>query len=87
MKSTFLAILVTFFALNSHAQTKTYLSGTYADTAVDWDFKISEGRNSGHWTTIPVPSNWETKGFGYYTYGQDHKDYKTNPEIGFYKHQ
>ena len=87
MKSTFLAILIPFFVLISNAQNKTYLSGTYADTAVDWDFKISEGRNSGHWTTIPVPSNWETKGFGYYTYGQDHKDYKTNPEIGFYKHQ
>lgn len=87
IKSTFLVILVSFVILSSHAQTKTYLSGTYADTAVDWGFKISEGRNSGHWTTIPVPSNWETKGFGYYTYGQDHKDYKTKPEIGFYKHQ
>jgi hypothetical protein len=81
-------ILYTFLGCcGVNAQTKTYLSGTYADTAVDWDFKISEGRNSGHWTTIPVPSNWETRGFGYYTYGQDHKDYKTNPEIGFYKHQ
>ncbi len=68
------------------SQTKTFLSGTYADTAVDWEFKMSEGRNSGYWTTIPVPSNWETKGFGYYTYGKDHKDYKTKPEIGFYRH-
>ncbi len=68
------------------AQTKTYLSGTYADTAVDWDFKMSEGRNSGYWTSIPVPSNWETKGFGYYTYGKDHKDYKTRPEMGLYRH-
>lgn len=79
--------LLLFTVLNSlKAQTKTYLSGTYPDTAVDWEFKISEGRNSGYWTITPVPSNWETKGFGYYTYGKDHKDYETKPEIGFYKH-
>ncbi|WP_282135230.1 glycoside hydrolase family 2 TIM barrel-domain containing protein [Seonamhaeicola maritimus] len=80
-------ILVQFFTFgNLSAQTKTYLSGTYANTAIDWEFKMSEGRNSGYWTTIPVPSNWETKGFGYYTYGKDHKDYKTKPEIGYYRY-
>lgn len=86
-KYTYYFILINFFFFSGLiAQTKTYLSGTYADTAVDWEFKMSEGRNSGYWTTIPVPSNWETKGFGYYTYGKDHKDYKTKPEIGFYRY-
>ncbi|WP_298338675.1 glycoside hydrolase family 2 TIM barrel-domain containing protein [uncultured Algibacter sp.] len=80
-------VLINFLFFRSLiAQNKTYLSGTYADTAVDWDFKMSEGRNSGYWTSIPVPSNWETKGFGYYTYGKDHKDYKTRPEMGLYRH-
>lgn len=86
IKFILLATLVVFFIKRINGQEKTYLSGTYADTAVDWQFKMSEGRNSGYWTTIPVPSNWETKGFGYYTYGKDHKNYKTKPEIGFYKH-
>ncbi|CAM3320778.1 glycoside hydrolase family 2 protein [Zobellia roscoffensis] len=88
IKKNILLLLLTTFFLGKEikAQTKTYLSGTYADTAIDWDFKMSTGRNSGYWTTIPVPSNWETKGFGYYTYGKDHEDYETNPEIGFYRH-
>ncbi|MBT9190077.1 glycoside hydrolase family 2 protein [Zobellia russellii] len=88
MKKTIINIILfqAFFLYNIHAQTKTYLSGTYADTAIDWGFKISVGRNSGYWTTIPVPSNWETKGFGYYTYGKDPEDFKTNPEVGFYRH-
>jgi hypothetical protein len=66
------------------AQQRIYLSGKDATTAIDWDFKISQGRNSGHWTSIPVPSNWETEGFGNYTYGRDNEEYKTKPEIGYY---
>ena len=34
-----------------------------------WDFRVSAGRNAGVWTTIPVPSCWDTKGFGSYEYG------------------
>ncbi|WP_298878693.1 glycoside hydrolase family 2 TIM barrel-domain containing protein [uncultured Polaribacter sp.] len=86
LKNLFGVLLFCFIITSLKSQTRTYLSGTYADTAVDWEFKMSEGRNSGYWTTIPVPSNWETKGFGYYTYGKDHKDYKTKPEVGFYRH-
>ncbi|WP_288954876.1 glycoside hydrolase family 2 TIM barrel-domain containing protein [uncultured Polaribacter sp.] len=86
LKNLFGVLLFCFIITSLKSQTRTYLSGTYADTAVDWEFKMSEGRNSGYWTTIPVPSNWETKGFGYYTYGKDHKNYKTKPEIGFYRH-
>ena len=48
-----------------------YLSGKDKDTAVAWDFFCSSGNNSGKWTTIPVPSNWEFHGFGEHTYWSD----------------
>jgi hypothetical protein len=51
-------------------QTETvYLSGRGTDDAATWDFYCTDGRNSGTWTTIPVPSNWELHGFGAYNYG------------------
>lgn len=46
-----------------------YLSGTGSDDTVDWEFYCTDGRNSGKWTTIPVPSCWELQGFGTYQYG------------------
>lgn len=46
-----------------------YLSGTGSDNTVDWEFYCTDGRNSGKWTTIPVPSCWELQGFGTYQYG------------------
>ena len=46
-----------------------YLSGKGASDAVPWEFFITEGRNSGHWTHINVPSCWETEGFGQFQYG------------------
>lgn len=46
-----------------------YLSGTGYDDAVDWEFMVTDGRKSGEWTTIPVPSCWEQHGFGTYQYG------------------
>ena len=69
---------------NSFAQ-KTivqYLSGTDKDHTVLWDFYCSEGRKSGSWTKIPVPSQWETHGFGNYNYGHDKVKAK---EQGIYK--
>src|SRR5690606_39635634 len=45
---------------------------------------VSSGANSGAWSKIPVPSNWETKGFGTYHYGWQ-EDFEKN-EIGYYKH-
>ena len=36
---------------------------------VEWDFKCSDGHNSGQWTKIGVPSCWELQGFGTYQYG------------------
>ena len=48
---------------------RLYLSGTGCDDMVQWDFKCSDGRNSGKWTKIGVPSCWELQGFGTYQYG------------------
>ncbi|WP_170234098.1 glycoside hydrolase family 2 TIM barrel-domain containing protein [Segetibacter aerophilus] len=60
-----------------------YLSGTDKDHTVKWDFMCTKGRNSGKWSTIPVPSCWETQGFGSYNYSQDTQ----NPdEQGLYKY-
>lgn len=62
-----------------------YLSGRDKDHTVAWQFFCTKGQNSGKWTTIPVPSNWELQGFGNYNYGNDkwatHAD-----EQGRYKH-
>lgn len=56
----------------SAQETKTlYLSGKGKDDPVPWEFYCTEGRNSGRWTTIGVPSNWELQGFGTYNYGHD----------------
>ena len=80
-----LFLILAIFCLSIHAQNKIYLSGEDASTAIDWEFKISDGRNSGFWTTIPVPSNWETEGFGFYLYGMDKLENRKAP-IGYYRH-
>ncbi|TDN39966.1 glycoside hydrolase family 2 [Hymenobacter sp. UV11] len=60
-----------------------YLSGLDKDHTVQWDFYCTKGQNSGKWSKIAVPSNWETQGFGTYNYYRDEK----NPdEQGRYKH-
>lgn len=65
-----------------------FLSGTDAANTVDWEFFCTDGRNSGEWTTIPVPSNWELHGFGTYNYGHDwrEKDKKLGKEHGLYRY-
>src|SRR5688572_32096814 len=65
---------------------KLMLSGTGSDKTVNWEFFCTEGRNSGKWTTIPVPSNWEQFGFGNYNYGHD-KDSLRHKEKGMYKYR
>jgi hypothetical protein len=65
---------------------KMYLSGTGSDKTVKWQFYCTAGRNSGKWTTIPVPSNWELQGFGKYNYGWA-KDTARGKETGLYKYQ
>jgi hypothetical protein len=47
-----------------------YLSGTDKDHTVPWQFFMTGGgRNNNVQTNIPVPSCWQTKGFGNYGYG------------------
>ncbi|MBA7568454.1 hypothetical protein ES708_10183 [subsurface metagenome] len=72
----------------SQATQKVYLSGTDAASTVEWDFFCTDGRNSGEWTKIDVPSNWELQGYGIYNYGHDwkNKDIKLGKEHGLYKH-
>ena len=84
----FIYILLLIPALNTYAQ-KTeiqFLSGTGSDHTINWQFYCTAGRNSGKWTTIPVPSNWELQGFGKYNYGLD-KDSLKGKEQGLYKYQ
>lgn len=61
------------FSLNmfAHDTEIMYLSGTGSDNTVMWDFYCTKGRNSGKWSKIAVPSNWELQGFGTYNYGHD----------------
>lgn len=79
--------------LSMYAQTKEirYLSGKDNEHTVTWDFFCTEGRKSGVWTTIQVPSHWEQQGFGAYNYGRDYKTYGRNfrfaEEQGFYHHK
>ncbi|MBP1614249.1 MAG: lacZ 5 [Bacteroidetes bacterium] len=68
--SLLLASVATGSAQNKVPVTEThYLSGHGADDMVQWDFFCTEGRNSGKWTKIGVPSCWELQGFGQYQYG------------------
>lgn len=86
MRSLFIFLLIFLKASELYAQ-KTeiqYLSGTDKDHTVQWDFFCTNGRNSGRWTKIAVPSNWELQGFGTYHYGAT--DLKAN-EKGFYKYE
>ncbi|WP_372772404.1 glycoside hydrolase family 2 TIM barrel-domain containing protein [Mangrovibacterium sp.] len=63
-----------------------YLSGTDKDHLVEWDFFCSDGRMSGEWTKIGVPSCWEQQGFGTYNYGSDKLEEQSN-EYGLYKYK
>jgi hypothetical protein len=80
--------LLLLVVLKTHAQEtqKVFLSGTGSDHTVNWQFFCTEGRNSGKWATIPVPSNWELQGFGKYNYGLD-KDSLKGKEKGLYKYE
>jgi beta-galactosidase/beta-glucuronidase len=74
IKRTFLLVLLGLVALGVQAQKlvetqRQYLSGHGCDDMVQWDFLCSDGRNSGKWTKIGVPSCWELQGFGTYQYG------------------
>lgn len=78
-------MLIMSMSLPARQTEKLYLSGTGNDQTVNWDFYCTDGRNSGQWTTIPVPSCWELQGFGKYNYGFD-KDSVRGKEKGLYKY-
>lgn len=83
-------ILFVCAALGAQAQSteRQYLSGTGLGNTVTWQFRCSDGRNSGRWSKIEVPSQWELQGFGEYTYGRWYKKPGVkNPsmETGTYK--
>ena len=83
--------LLTVGALYAQQTEIRYLSGTDKDHTVKWEFFCTKGMNSGKWTTIPVPSNWELQGFGAYNYGHDEKEKgntkKKSTEQGLYRHR
>ncbi|MCX2678596.1 beta-galactosidase [Galbibacter sp. EGI 63066] len=69
---------------------KVYLSGKDFKNPVQWEFMCTNGNNANTWTTIDVPSHWELKGFGEYTYGRWYKELdqdEPSKEEGFYKYQ
>ena len=88
MKKLFLAAAILFLANAAGFAQETeiqFLSGHGKDDAVPWKFFCTSGANSGYWTNLPVPSQWDVKGFGHLTY---HKD-ATNAfeERGLYEHK
>ncbi len=79
-----LFIISIFFSASAQRTETIYLSGTDKDHMVQWDFYCTEGMNSGKWSKIGVPSNWELQGFGTYLYGRS--DLVAN-EKGMYKYE
>ncbi|MCM4157256.1 beta-galactosidase [Gramella sp. AN32] len=85
-----LLFVLTGFFLEAQETKKIMLSGKDFEHQVKWDFKVTDGQNSGKWSTINVPSNWELEGFGTYTYGRWYKELEQDEpskEEGFYKYQ
>src|SRR5450631_3319418 len=79
-----LLLIVLATAAFAQPTIQQYLSGTDKDHTVQWDFFCTKGMNSGKWTKIAVPSNWELQSFGGYSYGHD--KIKTD-EQGLYKYR
>lgn len=75
-------LLLSLFSFGQRTEVQ-FLSGRDKDHTVIWDFMCTTGRNSGKWTKIPVPSNWEFMGFGNYTYGSEKED---SNEAGLYRY-
>ncbi len=86
MKTLFISLLLTCL-LTAEESRRVYLSGTDKDHTVNWEFFCTAGRNSGKWTTIPVPSNWEFQGFGNYWYGKDAPKNGEEIESGRYRYR
>jgi hypothetical protein len=83
--SIFLLFLLILTNITKARETqRIYLSGKGIDDAKEWDFYCTEGRKSGEWTKIPVPSCWEQHGFGTYNYGHDADEIR-GKEKGLYR--
>jgi len=74
----------------STAKQIIYLSGIDNTHTKTWDFFCTDGRKSGYWTKIEVPSCWEQQGFGNYEYGRNSHSYGSKyryaSEKGSYKY-
>lgn len=76
-------LVVSTGTLRAQPTERLMLSGQGIEDAVLWDFFCTDGRRSGEWTQIPVPSHWEQHGFGTYNYGHDDD---ASREQGMYRH-
>ncbi len=84
-RSLIILVLLAFSQLLRPQSTEIqYLSGTDKDNTVQWDFYCTHGMNSGKWSTIEVPSNWELQGFGSYLYGNVNRE---ADEKGMYRYK
>ena len=86
----FLSTLASFFSIFSGAvwaqETQVqFLSGQGKDDAVPWKFLCTSGARSGAWTNLPVPSQWDVKGFGTLNYHKDASN--AYEERGRYEHE
>lgn len=96
MKNKFFTVIaLLFFAIKLSGAPEIqkqviYLSGKGYQNTRTWEFFCTEGRNSGNWTKIEVPSCWEQQGFGNYEYGRNSYSfgpkYKYASEKGMYKY-
>ena len=80
----FTIIIFAFISVRAQKTEVQYLSGPDKDHTVQWDFFCTHGMNSGKWSKIAVPSNWELQGFGSYLYGNTNMDAN---EKGLYKYE
>ena len=80
-----LAVLICTLPVFAQETEVQMLSGHGKDDAVPWKFLCTSGANSGFWTNLPVPSQWDVKGFGTVHYQKD----MTNAfdEKGLYEHE
>jgi len=77
-------LLILFGPVRAQKTEVLYLSGTDKDHTIQWDFFCTNGMNSGKWSKIAVPSNWELQGFGSYLYGRPNM---AANEKGLYKYE
>lgn len=78
--------VIAFPALAPAAETeRKYLSGHGKDDPVLWRFFCTSGANSGFWTNLSVPSQWDMHGFGSFNYYSDLPS--AHDEHGLYEHE